>query len=70
MKIRENETGAFNLSASTTYFTNASGTLDEIFVRTLDWNRSKNDFKTDVKVFVPIGEVAAQRNSSVLFIVT
>ncbi|MBI2572948.1 hypothetical protein HYV86_03760 [Candidatus Woesearchaeota archaeon] len=66
-KIRENETGAFNLTHSNTSFINMVNSTILPHVWGLDWHDFKNDFLADILVQLPDTEPIGPKNSTVTF---
>ncbi|MDP3699097.1 MAG: LamG-like jellyroll fold domain-containing protein, partial [Nanoarchaeota archaeon] len=71
-KIRANESGAFNVTASATEWNQTNTTLGaNIFhVINLDWHSISNDFITDLNVSVPLNESPGSKSSTVTFTIT
>ena len=71
-KIRANESGAFNTTASATEWNQTNTTLNaNIFhVINLDWHDVSNDFLTDLNISVPLNESAGSKISTITFTIT
>ncbi len=65
--VRENETNAFNTTASATTWTNF--TLGSVLAHVVDfdWHDWKDDFLLDILVEVPYNETLGPKNSTVIF---
>ena len=71
-RIRANESGAFNTTASATEWNETNTTLGvNIFhVINLDWHSISNDFLTDLNISVPLNESAGSKKSTITFTIT
>src|SRR3989344_8239006 len=71
-RIRANESGAFNTTASATEWNETNTTLGvNIFhVINLDWHSISNDFITDLNVSVPLNESPGAKLSTITFTIT
>ncbi len=71
-KIRANESGAFNTTASATEWNQTNSTLGaNIFhVINLDWHSISNDFLTDLNISVPGNETPGSKTSTMTFTIT
>ncbi|MBU0456655.1 MAG: LamG domain-containing protein, partial [Nanoarchaeota archaeon] len=66
-KIAENESNAFNLTLSTTDYTNMTNVSSTADVVDLDWHNFKNDFLTHILLRVPVDEGSGTKSSTVTF---
>ncbi len=71
-KIRANESGAFNTTASATEWNETNSTLNAgvFHVVNLDWHSVSNDFLTDLNISVPGNESAGSKTSEITFTIT
>lgn len=66
-KVRENESNAFNVSISTTSWTNISNESSAYDTLDLDWHDYKDNFIADILLDVPSSEPTGNRSSTVTF---
>ncbi|MDO8510961.1 MAG: hypothetical protein Q7S55_02240, partial [Nanoarchaeota archaeon] len=72
-RIRANESGAFNTTASaTTNWNQTNSTLNAFVfhVVSLDWHSISNDFLADLNITVPLNESAGSKSSALTFTIT
>ena len=71
-KIRANESGAFNTTASATEWNETNTTIDALVfhVVNLDWHSISNDFLTDLNISVPTNESPGSKSSAMTFTIT
>ena len=71
-KIRANESGAFNVTASATEWNETNSTVNAFVfhVVNLDWHSISNDFLTDLNISVPGNETAGIKLSTITFTIT
>ena len=66
-KIEENETGALDLTASYTNWTDVTNSSSAPHMAMLDWNTTMNAAETHLKVVVPSNELAGNQSFTVTF---
>src|SRR3989344_1465196 len=69
-KIRANESGAFNTTASSMDWVQMNTTSGIPHVVSLDWRSISNDFLTDINVSVPLNESPGSKSSAITFTMT